>query len=75
MYSFTQTWRWGAWIVVALGGVDVILLYIYFRPQPRASSIQFTWQQNLRRIDYVGGFMKISGITLFMVGLQMGGYL
>ena len=28
----------------------------------------------LKRIDYVGAFLSIAGVTLFLVGLQAGGY-
>jgi hypothetical protein len=28
----------------------------------------------LREIDYLGGFLSISGMVLFMAGMQWGGY-
>lgn len=28
----------------------------------------------MKRIDYVGAFLSIGGVTLFLVGLQFGGY-
>jgi hypothetical protein len=28
----------------------------------------------LKQIDYVGAFLSIAGVTLFLVGLQAGGY-
>jgi hypothetical protein len=33
-----------------------------------------TWQAVVKRIDFMGGFLSIVGLTLFLVALQAGGY-
>jgi hypothetical protein len=74
MYSFTQTWKWGAWIPIAIAGVVFFLLLLQYYPPPRPNSLDYTATQVFGRIDYVGGFLSIVGIALLLVGLQLGGY-
>lgn len=69
-----SSWRWsfclcGAWNFVGLVGV----VFCYF-PPPRHNVENLTKMELLKRIDYVGAFLSIAGVTLFLVGLQAGGY-
>lgn len=45
-----------------------------YRPPRRENSLGLTTSQILKRIDYVGAFLSIGGVTLFLVGLQAGCY-
>lgn len=47
---------------------------IFYHPPPRANTCGLSRREVLRRIDYVGGLVSISGMLLFMMGLQWGGY-
>jgi MFS family permease len=67
-------WRYcgalcGAWAAVGL----LATLFFYF-PPPRVNSRGLSRKQILAEIDWVGGFMSIAGMILFMAGLQWGGY-
>lgn len=67
-------WRYcgalcGAWAAVGL----VMTLAFYF-PPPRVNSQGLSRMQVLKQIDYVGGFLSVCGLILFMAGLQWGGY-
>ena len=63
-------WRYiglwcGLWAFVGL-----VLTIIFYHPPPRANSTGLSRRDILRRIDYVGGLLSISGMLLFMMGLQ-----
>ncbi|KAI9817555.1 MAG: hypothetical protein M1827_001167 [Pycnora praestabilis] len=67
-------WRYcgalcGAWAAVGL----FMTLFFYF-PPPRVNSQGLTKKQIIAQIDFVGGFLSIVGMLLFMAGLQWGGY-
>ncbi len=67
-------WRYcgalvGAWNAIGFFGV----LFFYF-PPPRPNARGLTKRQILAEIDYVGGFLSVVGMILFLGGLQWGGY-
>lgn len=67
-------WRYcgalcGAWAAVGLFAT----LFFYF-PPPRGNSRGLTRRQVLAEIDWLGGWLSIAGMILFMAGLQWGGY-
>jgi hypothetical protein len=74
LYSTTATWRWGAWIPLALTGVAFVLVLVQYHPPPRVNSIGLEKKSVLSRIDYVGSILWITGSGLFLTGLQFGGY-
>ena len=74
MYSVTQTWRWSAWIPLAIAGVVIVLVALQYHPPPRPVALDYTRGQIAGRIDYFGGILSIAGIALLLVGLQSGGY-
>lgn len=49
-------------------------MVIFYHPPPRANSYNLSRKETLRRIDFIGGLLSISGMLLFMMGLQWGGY-
>ncbi|CAK1367690.1 unnamed protein product [Cercospora beticola] len=70
----SSTWRYcfllcGLWNLVGMVG-----LVFCYKPPPRPNAEGLTKMQILARIDWVGAFLSIVGITLFLVGLQAGGY-
>jgi hypothetical protein len=50
------------------------MLLIFYWPPPRVNSVGLTKAQILGRIDYIGGFLSVTGFALFLLGLQWGGY-
>lgn len=69
-----SSWRYiGLWCALwAFTGLA--LTVIFYHPPPRANSKDLSRKEILKRIDYVGGILSISGMLLFMMGLQWGGY-
>ena len=59
----------GGWNFIGL--IGIVLCY---RPPKREMAKGLTTAEVFKRIDYVGAFLSIGGVTLFLVGLQAGGY-
>lgn len=73
LIAYHSSWRWiglfcGVWAFIGL----VITACFYF-PPPRVNSQGLTRRQVLGEIDYLGGFLSVSGMLLFMMGMQWGG--
>jgi hypothetical protein len=71
---FLIGWRWcgllcGVWIAIGF----FMTLFFYF-PPPRVNSAGLSNKEILAQIDFVGGFLSIGGMVLFMAGMQWGGY-
>ena len=54
------------WNFLAFAGILVA-----YKPPPRRHG---KLSELVKQIDYLGGFLSIAGVTLFLVGLQSGGY-
>lgn len=69
--AFTShvSWRWCFYLNLPLGGVAFIILFFSFNP-PRP---QGRILENLKKIDYLGNFLLITGLVLFLLGLTFGG--
>lgn len=52
----------------------MIGLIFCYHPPPRPNAEGLTKMEIVKRIDWLGAFLSIVGITLFLVGLQAGGY-
>jgi hypothetical protein len=74
LFSTTATWRWGAWIPLALCGVAFVMVLVSYHPPPRPNAVGLDELSVLSRIDYVGSVLWISGSALFLAGIQFGGY-
>jgi len=74
MYSTSATWRWGAWISVILGALNLLLLALFYFPPPRVNSVGLTTYQTIARVDIIGALLFSGGLALFLLGMQWGGY-
>jgi hypothetical protein len=54
-----------------LGAVGLVFCY---HPPPRHLVEGLSRKDILKKIDYVGAFLSNAGFSLFLVGLQAGGY-
>lgn len=50
------------------------MLTIFYWPPPRVNSQGLTKMQIISRIDYLGGFLSVTGFALFLLGISWGGY-
>lgn len=74
LISHYGSWRYvgllcGAWAAIGFLGC----LFFYF-PPPRPNSRGLTRRQIVAEIDFVGGFLSVAGMVVFLAGLQWGGY-
>ncbi|KAH6632971.1 major facilitator superfamily domain-containing protein [Boeremia exigua] len=72
--DLTVGWRWGPWVSLIYNGiVGLGLLFTYF-PKAHTRADGFSRLAILKKIDYLGGFLSVTGLTLFLVALNSGGY-
>ncbi|KAJ3570048.1 hypothetical protein NPX13_g5864 [Xylaria arbuscula] len=67
-------WRWTYHINTIVVAVAVVLLFFFYHP-PTFDLLheRKTKRQILKQLDYVGSFLWIAGLTLFLIGISVGG--
>lgn len=68
-------WRWSYYLGIILSGITVILYqFLYHPPTYDQLHVQgkTKWQQ-FKELDFVGIFLFIAGIIVFLIGLSWGG--
>ena len=58
------SWRWTAWISLIYNGITGIGLFVFYHPHNHKRTEGFSYREILRKIDYLGGFLSIVGLTL-----------
>jgi MFS family permease len=74
LIAANSSWRYCGIIICIWNGLGLIITACFYFPPPRPNSAGKSRAQVLREIDYIGGFLSIVGMVLFMAGLQWGGY-
>lgn len=67
-------WRWCGLVCGVWAAIGFFLTLIFYFPPERANSIGLNTKEILKRIDWLGGFLSIGGMIMFMAGMQWGGY-
>ncbi|EAW08865.1 putative MFS drug efflux pump [Aspergillus clavatus NRRL 1] len=67
-------WRYVGAFCGAWGGFGLLATVFFYFPPPRVNSQGLSSSEMLKRIDFVGGFLSITGLILFLAGMQWGGY-
>lgn len=57
-------WRWGPWVALIYNGIIAIGLAFTYFPHVHTRAQGFSRRAILKRIDYVGGVLSITGLTL-----------
>ncbi|KAI0184501.1 fungal trichothecene efflux pump [Xylaria flabelliformis] len=67
-------WRWTYHINTIIVAVAIVLLFFFYHP-PTFDLLheRKTKRQILKQLDYVGSFLWIAGLTLFLIGISVGG--
>lgn len=68
------SWRYVGLICGVWAAIGLILTAVFYFPPPRVNSSGLTKMQIFKQIDFIGGFLSITGFVLFMAGMQWGGY-
>jgi MFS family permease len=66
-------WQWNSLICGVWCFIGLVMTVVFYFPPPRPNSSGLTRRQILGQIDYVGGFLSISGLIMLLGGLQWGG--
>jgi MFS family permease len=74
LISYHSTWRYiglfcGLWAFIGLA-----MTAVFYFPPPRVNSMGLSRREIIEQIDFVGGFLSIAGMILFIGGLVWGGY-
>jgi len=69
-----SSWRWIGAICAIWSAIGFIMTAVFYFPPPRVNSQGLSRKEVLKQIDYLGGLLSISGMILFMMGMQWGGY-
>jgi hypothetical protein len=67
-------WRYCGLLCGIWAFVGLVMTIIFYHPPPRVNSQGLTKMEVFKQIDFVGGFLSIVGMLVFMAGLQWGGY-
>lgn len=67
-------WRWCGLLCGIWASIGFFLTLFFYFPPPRVNSMGLSRKEIIGQIDFVGGFLSISGMILFMAGMQWGGY-
>ena len=63
-------WRWVFFLNLPIGGLALVILFIYLRVSKRGD---LTWQQRIRQLDYVGNAILIASTVLILYVLTYAG--
>jgi hypothetical protein len=74
LIAYYSTWRYIGVICGVWCTLGVVLTALFYFPPPRVNSKDMSRAQVMKEIDWLGGLLSISGIMLFIMGLQWGGY-
>lgn len=69
-----RNWRFVGAFCAAWNGFGLLVTVLFYFPPPRTNSAGLSRKEVISKIDFMGGFLSISGMILFMAGMQWGGY-
>ncbi|KAL1956392.1 hypothetical protein VTO42DRAFT_7375 [Malbranchea cinnamomea] len=74
LIAYYGGWRYVGLFCGVWSGLGLLVTVAFYHPPPRVNSKGLERKEVIRRIDFVGGFLSISGMIVFLAGLQWGGY-
>lgn len=69
-------WRWCYYIYLILMGIAAILQFSFYHP-PSFQQLhggKRTLMEEFKRIDFIGIFLMVAGLSLFLLGVSWGQY-
>lgn len=62
------------WFQMAIWGFVAIAIFLGYQPPKRHVDVDdLSWSQKIQKLDLVGTFLLTTGLTLFLVALNLGG--
>ncbi|XHF96548.1 hypothetical protein AWENTII_000177 [Aspergillus wentii] len=74
LLAYHRSWRYVGALCGAWNGFGLLITLLFYFPPPRVNSSGLSKAEIIKRVDYIGGFLSISGMIVFMAGMQWGGY-
>jgi hypothetical protein len=74
LIAYHSSWRYVGLICGVWAFIGLVMTAIFYFPPPRVNSLGLTNREIIAQIDFVGGFLSIVGMILFIAGLLWGGY-
>ena len=74
LIAYHAGWRYVGLFCGVWSGIGLVVTVLFYHPPPRDNSKDLERKEVIRRIDFVGGFLSVSGMIVFLAGLQWGGY-
>jgi Fungal trichothecene efflux pump (TRI12) len=74
LIAYHSSWRYVGLLCGAWAFIGLVMTAVFYFPPPRVNSTGLTQREIISRIDFVGGFLSIVGMILFIAGLLWGGY-
>ncbi|OKL62702.1 hypothetical protein UA08_01438 [Talaromyces atroroseus] len=74
LIAYYSSWRYVGLLAGVWNGLGLLFTLLFYFPPARANSQRLSKRAILSNIDFVGGFLSIAGLILFLAGLQWGGY-
>lgn len=75
LIAYHSSWRYVGAFCAAWNGFGLLITIMFYSPPPRVNSAGLSRAEIISRIDFVGGFLSITGLIVFLAGLQWGGYM
>jgi MFS family permease len=73
LIAYHAGWRYVGVFCCAWNAIGLIVTVVFYHPPPRLTE-GVNVKEILAKVDFVGGFLSITGMILFLAGLQWGGY-
>lgn len=71
LIAYHSTWRYIGLICGVWSTIGFIMVLFFYFPPPRVNSQGLSSKEMVAQIDFVGGFLSVAGMLLFMMGLQV----
>ncbi|KAJ5101119.1 hypothetical protein N7456_007171 [Penicillium angulare] len=75
LISYYSNWRYVGAFAGAWNAFGLLITIMFYFPPPRVNSTGLSRKEIIGRIDFMGGFLSITGLIVFLAGLQWGGYM
>lgn len=75
LIAYHTHWRYVGAFCAAWSAFGLLITVLFYFPPPRVNSVGLSRKEIIGRVDFVGGLLSITGLIVFLAGLQWGGYM
>ena len=75
LIAYHSNWRYVGLLCGVWSFIGLIMTFVFYHPPPRVNSSGLSNREIIAQIDFVGGFLSIVGMILFIAALVWGGYM